>query len=196
MPYINCISFKFDARKFTTVMAYLAGRVADLTKLRAAKLLFYIDKMHLLEHGRPVLGDLYIAMDLGPAPSISLNIMDEVLSEHRQRIKLENRKVLDEFLSVSRDSAHPVFHAKKAPDLSLLSDSEKQVIEEVISAHGKKTITRLINDVHREPVWRNTPRNTSMDYRQFFDEGQKQSEAYALMEHDQEDHDLVQFLNV
>ena len=61
-------------------LAFFSQRgVTDLTKLKAAKLLFFADKLHLNRYGRPILGDCYFCLDHGPVPSFSLNEMNDAL---------------------------------------------------------------------------------------------------------------------
>ncbi len=64
------IRFRFQLPKVINALAYFASHgIRDLTKLKAAKLLYYVDKYHLLKYGRPVIGDHYVCMDFGPVPS-------------------------------------------------------------------------------------------------------------------------------
>jgi len=71
-------SQKFEYEKFIACLTYFAKHCPDLTKLKLAKLFYFLDKYHLLNYGRTILGDNYIRMDLGPAPSIAVDILDEL----------------------------------------------------------------------------------------------------------------------
>jgi Protein of unknown function (DUF4065) len=56
---------------------FLASKhLPQLTKWRICKLLFLADKLHLLRYGRPITGDAYYAMKLGPVPTNVLNVLD------------------------------------------------------------------------------------------------------------------------
>ena len=64
------LSFRFNVDKLIQALTFLASKgVANLTKLRAAELLFFADKYHLRKFGRPILGDAYYCLDKSPIPS-------------------------------------------------------------------------------------------------------------------------------
>src|SRR5260370_40562189 len=73
--------FEFNIEKLVQSIAYFSNAgIRDLTKLKVAKLLYFADKQHLLEHGQPIIGDVYFCMDYGPVPSVSLNEMSAAIS--------------------------------------------------------------------------------------------------------------------
>src|SRR5258708_40106519 len=75
------ITFSFSLDKLIHAIALFCGRrIDDLTKLKVAKLLYFADKKHLLEHGTPILGDVYWCMDFGPVPSFAMNEMSEAIN--------------------------------------------------------------------------------------------------------------------
>lgn len=196
MSYKCDIRYNFNAEKFANVMAYLSAKVPNLTKLRAAKLLFFLDKLHLIKYGRPVIGDQYYALDRGPIPSISLDIMNEVVDERPRGIPLPNRDVFLKYVSVeTKGKDHPTFHKKKDYDPDIFSKSEMEVLEQVIREYGRKGIGALIEETHQDFAWQNTNRNSAIDYRDFFDNEQKSLATYQLLEEDQEDRDVVKFLS-
>lgn len=197
------IRFEFSLEKFAAVMAYLAheGRIHDLTKLKAAKLLFFADKAHLLKYGRPILGDRYVSMDHGPVPSAALELMNRLVAP--DEIADPVRERLSKTLSVHRSAFsrnHP-FRAK-AHDNSVyshLSDSEREVLDEIIRKYGQKTAGELVELAHREYAWRVSDRlrpagsSWPMPYETFF-EGDSSSSAAALRqfaEEQQEDRDFI-----
>jgi len=58
------IRFKFSLDKLATCIAMLAqAELNEFTKLKIIKLLYFIDKDHLLKYGKPVLGDIYYHWD-------------------------------------------------------------------------------------------------------------------------------------
>src|SRR5258706_5031900 len=73
------LHFKFSLTKFIQAIVFLSrSGVSDLTKLKAAKLLYFADKEHLLRYGRPIIGDVYYALNLGPLPSQADDFLDEI----------------------------------------------------------------------------------------------------------------------
>lgn len=201
------LTFEFSLDKFVAVMAYFAdvGKVRDLTKLKAAKLLFFADKAHLLRYGRPILGDRYVSMDHGPVPSAALDLMNRLIAP--DEVKDAVREELSTKLSVQRlpfSKNHP-FRAKVHGEAVYqhLLQTEREVLDEVISTYGRKSVGELIDLTHREPAWlvsdgtRPAGSCAPMPYELFF-EGEHTAEAAALREFadaQQEDRDFISSLS-
>lgn len=153
------LHFDFDAVKLGQALAYLSAGVRDLTKLKAAKLLYFADKRHLVKHGRPIIGDRYYCLDHGPVPSASLNAMNDLLNPVRVRLAgktLEHQmsKVLGEYLLVERKGAHPRLVARVAADrLDALTATERDVLDWTITTYGRWSAGKLIDQTHRERPW-------------------------------------------
>lgn len=149
MSYIH---FQFKEDKLVQALAFLSLRgITDLTKLKAAKLLYFADKIHLNRYGRTITGDSYACMNRGPVPSISLNEMNEALDPEDSTEESALLKVL----TVHRDSAYPTFGLKdeKLFDPEVFSRSELEVLEEVAGVYGGKSAGQLIELTHQEPAW-------------------------------------------
>jgi uncharacterized phage-associated protein len=201
------LRFEFNLDKFAAAMAYLAdvGKIQDLTKLKATKLLFFADKAHLLKCGRPILGDRYVSMDHGPVPSAALDLMNRLIAP--DEIDDPVREQLRTTLSVHRLSFarnHP-FRARVHGEAICqhLSQTEREVLDEVIATYGHKPVGELIDLTHKEYAWRisdgTRPRGSCapMPYELFF-EGEQTAEANALREladAQQEDRDFVSALS-
>jgi uncharacterized phage-associated protein len=156
---MTALQFDFDAVKLGQALAYLAGGVRDLTKLKAAKLLYFADKAHLLGHGRPIVGDRYYCLDHGPVPSASLNAINDLLNPVRFKLHgktLEHRmsKVLSEYLQVDRKGTHPRLSARVSPNrLDALTATEGEVLDRTIETYGRLSASRLIDATHKEQPW-------------------------------------------
>ncbi len=192
------IRFPFNPEKLVQALAYFAERgIADLDKMKAAKLLFQADKYHLLTYGRPVLGDSYACMEYGPVPTTSLNVMGDVIADDPSFPPVV-KPLFDEYISVeTTERKYPVFRARKAPDLDVFSDSDIEALDRTIAEHGKKSAWQLSEESHLEPAWKIAnearPHGSSvmMDYRLFF-EGHPEAEGVLrLVELQQEDRDFA-----
>src|SRR5712672_1956972 len=72
------MTLKFKPEKLVHGLVFFSSAgVSDLTKLKAAKLFYFADKEHLLRYGRPIIGDVYFALNLGPVPSHADDFFDE-----------------------------------------------------------------------------------------------------------------------
>jgi uncharacterized phage-associated protein len=198
MPQIR---FRFAPEKLVQALAYFARRgVRDLDKMKAAKLLFHADKYHLLTYGRPVLGDMYACMEYGPVPSASLNVMNDLIA-HDPQFPPVAKDLFDEYLSIERFlRKHPVFRAKKEPDLDVFSDSDIEALDHAFNTFGGKSAWQLSQASHDEPAWRIAnecrPEGSSviMDYRLFFEGHPEAAAMLRFIEAQQEDRDSAEEL--
>jgi uncharacterized phage-associated protein len=140
-----------NIKKFVTILNYLSQKAPPLTKMKASKLLYFIDKKHFIDYGRFVTEDRYVKMQWGPVPSRILNIIN---CPEEYILDKDNKKYFDANLAISKD-AKRIIKSKCPPDLDELSKSEITVMEQVIKKYGKCTITRLVDLGHREFAWKN-----------------------------------------
>jgi len=92
------LSFEFRFDKFVAALTYLASKVRrDFSKLRASKLLYFADRYHLINYGRPIIGDQYAKLPYGPVPSQALSLMNDL--EHPICFKGVHQPFLDELQS-------------------------------------------------------------------------------------------------
>lgn len=153
------LKFSFNLDKLIHAIAFFASKeIRDLSKLKAAKLLYFADKDHLLKFGRPIIGDVYFCLPYGPVPSLSLNEMNDAIDtgslEEGDEIQADAvcfasvLKVHKPFLG-----GHPVFRAKNGFDSDVFSKSEIASLERVAEQFGTKTAPELIEITHKEVAW-------------------------------------------
>ena len=95
------IRFRFNLEKLVAFLGFFSAKgVSDLTKLKAAKLLYFADKDHLLKYGRPILGDVYFCLPYGPVPSVALNEMTDAIA--RPEVCNSDRGIFERILTVRR----------------------------------------------------------------------------------------------
>jgi uncharacterized phage-associated protein len=153
------LTFDFEAEKFVSAASYLAQRCPDMTKMKLCKLLYFADKQHLLTYGRPIIGDRYIKMDHGPVPSRAYNLI-----KHDDRAKPEEQEFFNDYLTVQGNDVKSI----SPPNLSYLSETDIEVLDEVIRTYGSLTASQLSKLSHREPAWQNADLNADLDYRLVF----------------------------
>lgn len=170
------IRFQFDSRKFVACLTFFAKNVPNLDKLKASKLLYYVDKYHLIRYGYPILGDIYVHLDYGPVPSQALNIMNEAIDPYRLRkvkIPQRNLELFRKYLKVDLDERHPIFETRGAPDMTVLSESEQEALQDTVKRYGHLSGVELFRRTHRDATWLDTKPNEEIDYRLFFKHDRK-----------------------
>lgn len=173
------IKFDFSLDKLIHSIAFFSGRgIADLTKLKVAKLLYFADKKHLLEYGRPILGDVYWCMNLGPVPSFALNEMSEAINRSEvSKDEDSDYNQMSKVLKVKRSffSPYPWFEARLKFDASVFSEAEIYTLDSVATQYGERTARQLVDLTHEDPTWkvanvgRNPGERSPIDYELFFE---------------------------
>src|ERR1700723_3107507 len=126
------LTFEFSLDKLVQAIAYFSkSGIPDLTKLKIAKLLYFADKVHLLEHGRPIIGDVYWCMDYGPVPSFALNEMSAAIGGCEVPLSGDSdANAFARVLNVKKlFHTHPRFEVREgAYDESVFSESERSAL--------------------------------------------------------------------
>ena len=107
------------------------GGIVDLHKL--SKILYFADQKHLIEFGRPIIGDVYQAMDYGPVPHATYN-----LAKNEVHTQFSKHGAFNLFLE-EYDAA--IFEELSETDMELLSDA---VIE-----NKDLTFKQLVDKSHK-----------------------------------------------
>ncbi len=120
------------------------------------KMIYLAEKCHLERYGRLITGDTYIAMNQGPVPS---SIYDMVKFVRGERAYYEGGEAAKALLSYDL-STHQLSLLSE-PDLSELSQSDIECLNEVVAKHkgvGGAEIRKMSHD----DAWRATSPNSGM----------------------------------
>lgn len=134
-------------KKVITILSYIASELGPVDKLKACKLFYYIDKLHLIEYGRFVSNDIYFKLKLGPVPSQILDIIND-----KKNLFDDEKAYLNKYLSIGND-LNKTIKSKTKPDLNELSDSEMIIVNRVIKEYGRYSAATLVNITHKEPAY-------------------------------------------
>lgn len=163
-----CLHFAPDHQKVTQTLNYLANKSGgQINKMKALKLLFFADRYHLRNYGRPVSGDQYWAMKQGPVASMALNLADN------SELDDVEREYLDRFLSRSENKY--VLCSVGQVDEDVFSDSDLEALEFAWATFGHLDKWTLVELTHAYPEWnKHEPRlgewirRARMEYADFF----------------------------
>lgn len=189
------IKFKFEFEKFTQLVTHLAQRVKGLDRLKAMKLLYFIDKHHLIRQGRPITGDTYLHLEWGPVPALGYRLLSGIRKDEDYPTSSSgssDRQVLLEHLKIDDKPRFPIFQAKKDADLDYFSATERESIDAVINELGNLSPVELMDLSHEDATVRMTDRNSSIDFHLFFEkEPDASHDALEKMEMEQDDRDFA-----
>lgn len=142
------MTLTFSHRKATQVLNFLARKEAggQINKMKALKLVFFADRYHLRQHGRPITNDEYMAMQYGPVPSGCKDLaeMSDFLDTHESSYAKRFLKPTSqyEFASVA-EVEKPVF-----------SQSDLEALEFAWQNFGQHDQFRLAEITHEFPEWK------------------------------------------
>ena len=157
------VRFKINYEKCIQGMQFLANKKPGITQYYVGKVFFFADREHLLDWGRPISGDRYVAMEHGPVPSGIYNLVkndsgmpDELLDMMRDRILFENE----------HNKIH-LFANEEKLDFSALSGSDMEYLADSLATYGNMSFGKLREISHRdaayEAAWRNAGMNNEMN---------------------------------
>jgi putative zinc finger/helix-turn-helix YgiT family protein len=127
----------FCLELFKQAVKYLIGFAKSPLFLNKA--LFYADFKHFQRYGTSITGARYVHLEYGPCPDQFPNIYQQFLTK-----------------GVLISGGHHVLKSVQKPDLSVFSDSEKEVLEHVAQIAHKDGGQRLLDVSHEEQAFKKT----------------------------------------
>lgn len=137
--------FKLNEKKYRNAILYFANKVGSGSvwgRKKMYKLFYYLDFDFFEKYERPITGDVYHKLQMGPAPSYLDAIAEDLMKE--------------DFLSIAKRKTGPgyrdtiVYKARKEPDLSVFDPKELEMLKRVVKKYGDKTGTELEAITHKE----------------------------------------------
>ena len=144
-----------DTARLLAPCLYVLQKMGKISKHHLSKVLYVADKFHIAKYGRSLTGDVYIAMNNGPVPSMIYDFIKLVEGKTDGAYIAKYAKYIPEFIGFR--PPHEVF-AKKDPDLDFLSKSAIDALNEGIATVGPMSFGQRTDFTH-DSAWKSTPRN-------------------------------------
>jgi uncharacterized phage-associated protein len=172
------IRFQFNESKAVEALVFIAQRWPGITPFYLSKVLFFSDRDHLRQYGRPVIGDSYIAMDNGPVPSRIYDIVKGNLDFFGDPAAIKAA------LRIDRASQYPKVFADREPDTTQFSETDIAALSTAIDFCRGKSFGYLSNLTHNEVAWASAACDTEMSLELLVPEDQREevreTAAYAV----------------
>ncbi|MDD5318626.1 MAG: Panacea domain-containing protein [Candidatus Pacebacteria bacterium] len=167
-------------KKATQALNFLARKKdGKINKMKAIKLIYLADRLHIRKYGRPVIGDMYWAMKMGPVGS-------------RVKRAAELSNMSEDALSYAKKYIQPADDKKhyvasvKAVDFDVFSKTDLECLEAVYGQFSDKDQFELRDITHQYPEWLKHERDlkagkkrAQMDYGDFFLSTEKNDPLFA-----------------
>jgi uncharacterized phage-associated protein len=173
------IRFQFNESKAVEALVFVAKQWPGITPFFLSKVLFFSDRDHLRKYGRPVIGDIYIAMDNGPVPSRVYDIVKGNLDFFGDPAAIKAALRIDH-------SAHfTQLFASREPDTEQFSETDIAALSDAIAFCKGKDFAYLSNLTHNEEAWFSAARDTEMSLELLVPEDQREevreAAAYVVL---------------
>ena len=137
--------FTFDYLKGTQALNFFALKEGgQINKMKALKLVYFADRYHLRKYGRLVTDDSYVAMEHGPVPSASRDII-----ESSDYLDDSARAYSERFLEAEGRELRSINDL----DVSVLSESDMEALEFAWETFGELNQFELRTVTHQYPEW-------------------------------------------
>jgi hypothetical protein len=127
----------FCLELFKQAVLYLVGFAKSPLYLNKA--MFYADFKHFQQYGVSITGARYVHLEYGPCPDQFQNIYQLFLSK-----------------GVLKSGGHHALKSTEKPDLSVFSDTEKEVLQFVAQLAKKDGGKQLLEISHEEQAYKKT----------------------------------------
>jgi Antitoxin SocA-like, Panacea domain len=139
----NWRTFHFEREKFIELLLYFSKRGIDedlvIGSTKLNKLLFFTDMRAFTELGDPVTGARYFRLEFGPAARAMLPVRNELIDTDQV-----------EFEGHDPDNWNDVIVPKRDPDLSLFTEDEFRIANEVFDEMRKFNATAISDYSHHK----------------------------------------------
>lgn len=145
-------------------LCYLLSKLGNVDKIHLVKLMYLADRYHLMNYGRTISDDEFIALSNGPAGSKTMDVLEfdgYVLGNH-----LGMAKSL-----LKQGEGYQYLPRKKCePDsLQMLSESDIEALDFVVDHFGTMDKWDVVDYTHKLPEWK--------QYKHLFESGKTKRES-------------------
>ena len=141
--------FNLDVDKALNCILYVASKAQPATRHKIAKILYEADKLHLERYGRFISGDEYIAMEYGPVPTATYDMIKASTGETNTYSSIVSGRFV-----VEGNVVKPICDV----DCDEFSDSDIKCLDEAIKKLKGYSFTQRTEHSH-DLAWENTTRN-------------------------------------
>jgi uncharacterized phage-associated protein len=162
------VRFRVSHEKCIQGIHWLAKHQPGITQYYIGRVFFFADRDHLLDWGRPISGDRYVAMEHGPVPSLIYDLIkdtsgepDELVDELSSRVEI-----------VARGNKRHVYPKAGRAEFPELSKTDREYLLRALHKYAKMSFDQLKQLSHEVPAyneaWALPGLNNEMNVRLWF----------------------------
>ncbi len=125
-----------------------------LGKVKLMKLFYFLDFMHVKNHGVPVTYDCYVNLEHGPVPSTIKNLVDTVESD-------VDNAILADTIQIDKSDGENIHRVKcvrkfTEKDEEYLSENEIKILKKICVRFADSNMVEIEKISHEEAPWKET----------------------------------------
>ncbi len=158
---------RYDIEKIANaIILALDLSVKNLGKTKLMKLLYFADKKHLKQYGRPIFYDKYIKQKMGPVAINTFNILSASKDDRdfKEDIEKFSQWIECEEKNINKNHQMLIFKKKKDLDADIFSRSELKVLKEVFEKFKSNVAEEVSNISHLLPEYEQTEMHELISY--------------------------------
>ena len=148
------IQYKYSSTKAKAIILYLAKKLRDedlkADNHKVFKIIYAADRRHLIDWGRPVLGDTYYKFNAGPAPTA---LYDEVKEVRDGENKKAGYSIIENCIIVP----------ETAPDMDEFSETDIEYLDKSYEANKALPFSKLSRKFHKH-AWNSVELHNPMKW--------------------------------
>lgn len=156
--------FRFNPNRAAEAIDFLARARPGLTQYFVGKLLYMADKAHLLDWGRPITFDRYVAMEHGPVPSAVRNMLQSAArlnaggwtapwGDERSWGKALGSRVRVDTQITHRGDLLRCYSIANSEDYEHLSGSDLEALTVAVQTWKHANFGLLREETHKDDAW-------------------------------------------
>jgi hypothetical protein len=147
MAKLPPIRFKLNIDRCIQGIQWIAVHRPGVTQFYVGVVFFFADKKHLMDWGRPISGDRYVAMEHGPIPVTIYDLLKSDSGAPDEIARALNARIR----TVTNENRIQVFSLEETPIYPALSRTDKEYLTDALSTYGKMNfgdIRRICDQDH------------------------------------------------
>lgn len=145
----------FQYKKTVQALVFFTDERGEQNKMKALKLIWLADRLHLRKYARTITGDIYFALPKGPVASTTRDILE------RYGLGSTEEEYVDQYLDVQTDKY--TYRALEKLDENVFSISDLDVMTKIKESYFHLNPFDLSDASHEFPEWK--------QYKSAFDKG-------------------------
>jgi len=134
------IGFTLDRNKAVNALLYVSNVLGDEADFhKTFKIIYFADQNHLIEYGRPIVGDTYMKMEWGPVPTFMRDLTKGNIPEYKGKFAVESKMII-----------RPL----SEPELDYLSETDIECLDKSIRENRNLSFDDLVKKSH-DFAWEN-----------------------------------------